>query len=47
MFTAKEDVQKVTMYIWLEGTDEQCVDQIKTDELEGQIQFAIVEDAAP
>lgn len=39
LFTVSETPKEVTMYIWLEGTDSQCVDQIKTDELEAQIQF--------
>lgn len=39
LFTVSETPKKVTMYVWLEGTDSQCVDQIKTDQLEAQIQF--------
>lgn len=38
---------KVTMYIWLEGTDADCVDEIQTDEMEAQIQFTVIEDATP
>lgn len=44
LFEVGTDAKKVTMYIWLEGTDEDCIDQIKTDELEAQIQFTIVEE---
>lgn len=39
LFTVGETPKQVTMYIWLEGTDSECVDQIKTDEMEAQIQF--------
>ena len=34
---------EVTMYIWIEGTDDDCVDQIQTDQIEAQIQFTVVE----
>ncbi len=30
---------KVVMYVWIEGTDDQCVDEIKTKNLTGKIQF--------
>lgn len=43
LFTVGESPTKVTMYIWLEGADEQCVDEIKSDQLEAQIQFTVVE----
>lgn len=33
---------KVTMYVWIEGTDNECVDQIKADDIEAQVQFTIV-----
>ncbi len=45
LFTVSETPKEVTMYVWLEGTDSQCVDQIKTDELEAQIQFTGISDA--
>ncbi len=45
LFTVSETPKEVTMYVWLEGTDSQCVDQIKTDELEAQIQFTGLSDA--
>lgn len=32
----------VKMYVWLEGTDDQCVNEIQTDELKGQIQFTVI-----
>lgn len=32
----------ITMYVWLEGTDDQCVNELQTDELKGQIQFTVV-----
>lgn len=35
--------KKVDIYIWLEGTDVDCVDEIKTDYLEAQVQFTVVE----
>lgn len=35
--------KEVTMYVWIEGTDAQCVDQIKADDIEAQIQFTIVQ----
>ncbi len=44
LFDVGTDAKKVTMYIWLEGTDQDCIDQIKADELEAQIQFTIVEE---
>lgn len=34
---------KVTMYVWIEGTDNECVDQIKADDIEAQVQFTIVD----
>ncbi|MBQ8592155.1 MAG: hypothetical protein IJ485_05365 [Lachnospiraceae bacterium] len=39
LFEVGEDPKKVTMYIWLEGTDADCIDQIKADQIEAQIQF--------
>lgn len=32
----------IKMYIWLEGTDDQCVNEIQTDSLKGQIQFTVI-----
>ena len=32
----------IKMYIWLEGTDDQCVNEIQTDLLKGQIQFTVI-----
>ncbi len=40
--TSGSEGKEVTMYVWLEGTDDDCVDQIKADELAGQITFTIV-----
>ena len=45
LFKVGEAGKKITMYIWLEGTDEDCVDQIKTDEIEAQIQFTAIKGA--
>lgn len=36
--------KKVDIFIWLQGSDEHCVDQIQKDDLEAQIQFTVVED---
>lgn len=48
LFTIDTGVTKpVDIYIWLEGTDDDCVDQIKTDYLEAQIQFTVVDAVAP
>ncbi len=47
LFECGETPTKVTMYIWLEGADPQCVDEIKSDQLEAQIQFAVVGDNTP
>jgi len=46
LFTVGGTPKQVTMYIWLEGTDSQCVDQIKTDEMEAQIQFVSLGETA-
>lgn len=32
----------IKMYVWLEGTDEQCVNELQTDTLTGQIQFTVI-----
>lgn len=44
LFEVGPKATKVTMYVWLEGTDEDCVDEIKTDNLEAQIQFTVVDE---
>ncbi len=43
LFQVGETAVPVKMYIWLEGTDEQCVDQIQLDKFFAQVQFTIVE----
>ena len=43
LFTASSTAKEITMYIWLEGTDPQCANQIMADELAAQIQFTIIE----
>ena len=47
LFEVGETAKKVTMYVWLEGTDAQCVDQIQTDLLEAQIQFTSLGPVTP
>ena len=42
LFTVTNAGVKVTMYVWLEGTDPQCVNDIQADEIEAQIQFTTV-----
>lgn len=43
LFTIPADTNcKVTMRVWLEGRDEDCVDSIKLDDLSGQIGFSSV-----
>lgn len=44
LFEVGPKATKVTMYVWLEGTDEDCVDEIKTGGLEAQIQFTVVDE---
>lgn len=39
LFEVGTTPKEVTMYIWIEGTDEDCVNEIKTDGIEAQIQF--------
>ena len=47
LFTMNKDsVVMIEMYVWLQGSDEQCVDQIKTGYLEAQVQFTVVGDSA-
>lgn len=43
LFEVSDAGKKVTMYIWIEGTDDDCVDQIQTDGIEAQIQFTVVD----
>jgi len=43
LFQVTSSGTKVVMYIWIEGTDDDCVNEIKADEIEAQIQFTIVE----
>ena len=44
MFTIKENVDvKVTMRIWIEGTDVDCTNSIAADTIAGQIQFVSTE----
>ena len=40
----KGSTAKIDMYIWLEGTDDFCVDQIQADDIEAQVQFIVVGD---
>lgn len=48
LFTIKKGSQnKIDMYIWLEGSDLQCIDEIQASDLEAQIQFTVVETDAP
>lgn len=44
LFTIKSGkITKVGMYVWLEGPDEQCANEIQAGDLEAQIQFTIVD----
>lgn len=43
LFSVGASAKKVIMYVWIEGTDGQCINQIMSDQLEGQIQFTIVD----
>ncbi|MBQ8316567.1 MAG: hypothetical protein IJX95_12620, partial [Lachnospiraceae bacterium] len=47
LFEVGEEEVEIKMYIWLEGTDAQCVDQIKTDLIEAQIQFTSLGPVTP
>lgn len=40
----KAAAKKVDIFIWLEGSDDHCVDQIQTDDIAAQIQFTVVEE---
>lgn len=42
LFQATTEGKAVTMYVWLEGTDDDCVDQIQADKLVGQLTFTTV-----
>lgn len=43
LFTLSDgNAHTVTMYVWLEGTDDDCVNEIQTDSLKGQIQFTVI-----
>ncbi len=39
---SKGSKAKVEMYVWLQGTDEQCANPIQTGSLQAQVQFTIV-----
>lgn len=43
----KGSAVKITMYVWLQGSDDQCANEIQTGHLQSQIQFTIVEDTNP
>ena len=43
LFQVSKAGTKITMYVWLEGTDDDCVDEIQKDIIEAQIQFTIAE----
>ena len=40
----KTQAQEIDIFIWLQGSDGHCVDQIQKDDIEAQIQFTVVED---
>ena len=42
LFTVNQTGTKVTMYVWFEGQDAQCVDQIVEDVIKAQVQFGVV-----
>lgn len=43
IFSLKDtEPHAIKMYVWIEGTDDQCVNEIQTDELKGQIQFTVI-----
>ena len=47
LFTMTEgSIKPVDVYVWLEGTDEQCVDEIQAGELQVQLQFTVVDEVA-
>lgn len=39
-----DDITKVTMYVWFEGMDDDCVNEIALDVISGQIQFEAKEE---
>lgn len=43
----KDEAVKVTMNVWIEGTDDQCVNQISAKNLKGQLVFTKEETAQP
>lgn len=45
--TVKTTDTRVTMEVWLEGTDACCVNQIMADDILGQLAFEVVEDPVP
>ena len=43
LFTLSDvNAHTIKMYVWLEGTDDDCVNEIQTDLLKGQIQFTVI-----
>lgn len=40
----RTQAKEVEIFIWLEGSDADCVDQIQTDDIAAQIQFTVVEE---
>lgn len=43
IFTLSDtNAHAIKMYVWIEGTDDQCVNELQTDELKGQIQFTVI-----
>lgn len=46
LFTLSGDevAVKIEMYVWLQGSDDQCADEIQAGKLEAQVQFTPVED---
>ena len=47
LFTMTEgSTKKVDVYVWLEGTDPQCANEIKAGDLEVQLQFTVVDEPA-
>lgn len=44
-FEVGDEAKKVTIYIWLEGYDNECVNEIQTNDIEAQIQFTVVENS--
>ena len=47
LFTMTEgSTKQVDVYVWLEGTDPQCANEIQAGELEVQLQFTVVDEPA-